>query len=64
MEPAAIEMLALLASVVAAVNVTVREVPVVDRPERNPRVTVKSEIVKSLTLSVNVMVREQVAPAA
>jgi hypothetical protein len=47
-----------------AVYVTVREVPVVVRPEREPRVTLKSASTRSLTLSLSVMVILHVVPAA
>lgn len=47
-----------------AVKVTVREVPVVVRPEREPRVTLKSASTRSLTLSLSVMVMLHVVPAA
>ena len=46
------------------VSVTVLEVPVVVREESCPRDTVKSEIVRSATLSFKVIVIVQVLPAA
>jgi hypothetical protein len=47
-----------------AVNATVREVPEVVSADSVPRVAVKSESVRSLTSSLNVIVTVQVLPAA
>jgi hypothetical protein len=47
-----------------AVNVTVRVVPVVVKLDSEPRVAVKSSSVKSVTLSLSVMVMLHVALAA
>jgi hypothetical protein len=47
-----------------AVNVTVRVVPLVVRLESEPRVAVKSSSVKSVTLSLRVMVMLHVVLAA
>jgi hypothetical protein len=46
------------------VSVTVRVVPVVVNPLSDPRVVVKSESAKSVTLSLIVMVMVHVEPAA
>lgn len=48
----------------AAVNVTVRLVPEVERFDSVPRVTVKSPSARSLTLSLNAMVMVHVSPDA
>jgi hypothetical protein len=48
----------------AAVNVTVRVVPLVVSADNEPRDTEKSASVRSLTDSLNVIVIEQVEPAA
>lgn len=50
------------ASAPAAVKVTVRVVPEVVRPDSEPRVTVKSESVRSATLSLSEIVTVQVCP--
>ena len=52
------------ASAPAAVKVTVRVVPEVERLESVPLVTVKSAIARSLTLSLSVIVMVQVSPDA
>ena len=62
--PAATDIALVPAMGPVAVYVTVREVPVVVRPESEPRETVKSESTRSLTLSLKVMVILHVVPEA
>jgi hypothetical protein len=62
--PAATEIEAVPPKGPVAVYVRVRVVPLVVRLDSDPRVTLKSESTKSLTLSLNVAVTVHVLPAA